>query len=217
MRFIYKTNLVLVLMCNVLFFASCETAYYQTMEKMGVHKRDILVSRVQDARNAQQATKEQFKSTLEKFKAAIQFDGGNLEKKYEQLQDEFEDSQAKAKTVKSRIDDVERVADALFEEWKKELEQYSKKSLKQSSKRKLQETQRQYRKLIRAMRRAESKVDPVLAAFQDHVLFLKHNLNARAIASLDKELIIVQSDVNTLIEEMEASIQEADRFLKSIQ
>jgi hypothetical protein len=32
---------------------SCSTAYYGTMEKVGIHKRDILVDRVADARDAQ--------------------------------------------------------------------------------------------------------------------------------------------------------------------
>ena len=34
------------------------------------------------------------------------------------------------------------------------------------------------------MRLAESRIEPVLKSFRDQVLFLKHNLNAKAIASL---------------------------------
>ena len=42
--------------------------------------------------------------------------------------------------------------------------------------RKLAETKRQYSQLISAMKRAERKMNPVLTAFNDQVLFLKHNL-----------------------------------------
>ena len=66
------------------------------------------------------------------------------------------------------------------------------------------------------MKRAESKIDPVLLAFRDQVLFLKHNLNAQAIASLHDELASVEADIALLIKEMEASITEADAFIKAM-
>jgi hypothetical protein len=63
------------------------------------------------------------------------------------------------------------------------------------------------------MKRAESKIAPVLSAFRDQVLFLKHNLNAQAVASLREELVSVEADIASLIKEMEASIAEADAFI----
>ena len=57
----------------------CESTYYKTMETMGYHKRDIMVDRVQDARDAQEDAKEQFESALEKFSSVLGFQGGNLE------------------------------------------------------------------------------------------------------------------------------------------
>ena len=48
------------------------------------------------------------------------------------------------------------------------------------------------------------------------MLFLKHNLNAQAIASLQSELVSVEADVASLIKEMETSIAEADVFIQSI-
>jgi uncharacterized protein YhaN len=95
------------------------------MESFGYHKRDLLVSRVEDARDTQQDAKEQFKSALEKFSEVADFKGGKLEEKYKQLKTELEKSESKAKAVKKRIADVESVAKALFDEWKSELDQYS--------------------------------------------------------------------------------------------
>ena len=60
-----------------------------------------------------------------------------------------------------------RVAEALFDEWEAELDQYTSAPLRRSSERRLQETRAQYGQLIRAMTRAEAKMDPVLAAFHD--------------------------------------------------
>ena len=196
--------------------AGCQTAYYSTLETFGYHKRDLLVSRVQDARDSQHEAKEQFESALEKFSSVLQFHGGKLEDQYKQLKTELEQSETSAKAVRNRIEAVENVSKALFKEWEAELEQYDNDKLRRASAQQLTQTRKRYTPLIGAMRRAESKIDPVLAAFRDQVLFLKHNLNAQAIASLQGELVSIESDIASLIKEMEASIAEADSFIKAI-
>jgi hypothetical protein len=195
----------------------CESAYYKTMETMGYHKRDILVERVSEARDAQEEAKEQFESALEKFSSVLGFKGGSLQEKYDQLNAEYEKSEAKAAAVRSRIASVEDVAGDLFAEWQEELKHYTSSSLRQSSARKLRETQKKYAQLIMAMKRAEGKIDPVLSAFRDQVLYLKHNLNAQAIASLQTELTSIETDVAGLIKEMENSIKEANAFIRSME
>ena len=194
----------------------CSQVYYDTMEKFGYHKRDLLVSDVEKARDAQQDAKEQFKSALERFTTVLNFQGGKLQDKYNTLNTEYETSQARAQAVRNRIASVESVSEALFEEWEAELKQYSSANLRKSSQSKLSQTRKQYTQLIKAMKRAESKMDPVLAKFKDQVLFLKHNLNAQAIASLKSELGSVESNIQVLIKEMEASIKEADSFITAM-
>lgn len=209
--------LILALVLVISFLsAGCQRAYYGTMEKLGYHKRDLLVDRVKDARDSQKEAKEQFESALEKFSAVLDFQGGSLEKKYEQLKAEFEKSEERAEEVRDRMESVEDVSEALFREWKSELKEYTNPSLRRSSERKLRQTQKQYAHLIDAMKRAEKRINPVLSALRDQVLFLKHNLNAQAIASLQGELSSVESEVAALIQEMETSISEADQFLRAM-
>lgn len=200
----------------LLLFSGCQKAYYDTMEKFGVHKRDIMVDRVEGARDSQEEAKEQFQSALEQFSTVLNFKGGKLEDKYQTLQAEYDKSRSKADEVKKRIDAVEDVSEALFAEWEDELDQYTSPSLRRDSERKLVQTRRQYDRLIQAMRKAETKIDPVLRAFRDQVLYLKHNLNAQAIASLQNELVEVESDIADLIREMERSIGEANSFIKTM-
>lgn len=206
----------IVLPCFLL-FSGCSTVYYNTLETMGIPKREVMVHRVEKARDTQQETKEQFKSALEQFTAATNFSGGDLEDIYNKLNSEYLASVDKAEEVHKRIADIEDVSEALFEEWEEELDQYSSASLRNSSRQKLDDTRRHYRQLISAMRRAESKIEPVLAVFKDQVLFLKHNLNAQAIASLKGELDSVRSDVSTLIVAMERSIDEANAFIRTME
>jgi chromosome segregation ATPase len=196
--------------------AGCQSTYYKTMEAFGVHKRDLLKDNVEEARDSQTEAKEQFKSALEKFTEATNFRGGDLEAKYKELDAELERCESKAARVSERISKVEAVAEALFDEWEDELDQYNSQDLRRKSERKLDATRRQYGKLDAAMRRAEDKMDPVLVVFRDQVLFLKHNLNAKAIASLQDELVAVEEDVALLVKDMEASIAEADRFISTM-
>ena len=199
-----------------LFLSGCQSAYYSTMEKLGVHKRDIMVDRVSEARDSQEEAKDQFASALERFSSVLDFKGGTLEEKYKKVKAELDQSEKKAKNVHKRIAAVEDVSEALFDEWEDELDLYSSASLRQSSKRQLDQTKKEYTKLIAAMKKAESKIDPVLRPLRDQVLYLKHNLNARAISSLQSELVHIETDVTVLIKEMEAAIREADSFIRTL-
>ncbi len=194
----------------------CQSVYYNTMEKFGYQKREILVDRVKEARDENQKTAEQFNSALAQFSQVVNFDGGNLEEKYEQLSSEYERCESSAAAVRKRINAVEGVGAALFDEWEAELKQYTNANLRNASQQKLVQTRRQYDRLIRSMHRAESKIDPVLSAFRDQVLYLKHNLNARAIASLQTELVSIENNVASLVREMQTAISEADGFIKTM-
>lgn len=199
-----------------LVLSGCSSAYYGAMEKVGVHKRDILVDRIEETRSAQVDVKEQFASALERFTHELDFDGGELAKAYKIISDEYEESQQRADTLSERIDSVESVADALFDEWTDELEQYSNANLKRQSARTLEDTRGQYQQMLSAMRNAEDKMQPVLDTLRDQTLYLKHNLNARAIASLESEFTTLRRDINVLIGDMETSIAEADRFMAAL-
>jgi hypothetical protein len=196
--------------------AGCESAYYGTMERFGVHKREILVDRVEEARDSQEEAREQFASALEQFESVVSFDGGDLEAIHERLQAEFDASEARAEDVRERIEAVESVSEALFDEWSAEIEQYSSDDLRRRSEAQYRETRRRYEALVASMWRAEGRIEPVLDAFRDQVLFLKHNLNARAIASLRSELDGIEDDVAVLLREMEAAIAESDRFISEM-
>ena len=198
------------------FVASCETAYYDAMEQVGFHKRDILIDRIESAQEAQEEGQEQFKNALEQFQAVVNFDGGELQDVYEKLNDEYEDSVDAAETITSRINSVESVADALFDEWQDELGEYSNERYRRDSERQLKATVRRYDRLLASMRKAEQSIEPVLTTLKDNVLFLKHNLNARAIASLKGELGTVNQDVAALIATMQSAIDESNAFIAEL-
>ena len=206
-----------ILPALIIGLSSCSTMYYGTMEKMGVHKRDIMVDRVKEARESQNEAKQQFLTAMEQFKSVVNFQGGDLEKEYNKLNATLQKSESKAVDVRNRISAVEDVSDALFREWSSEIKQYNSDTLRISSQRKYDVTKKKYTELIKVMKKAESKLEPALAPLRDQVLFMKHNLNARAIAGLGKEVIRVQTNVDQLVREMESAIAQADVFIVALQ
>jgi DNA repair exonuclease SbcCD ATPase subunit len=195
---------------------ACRSSYYGVMEKFGVHKREILVDRVEEGREAQAKAKAEFQSALKSFQSTTGFRGGKLEELYEELNDHYEDCDQRVTEVKERIEAIEQVAGDLFKEWKGEIGQISDPKLRSQSERTLADTRSAYAQLLAAMQKAAKKMDPVLVTLKDHVLYLKHNLNAQAIASLKGNLATIETDVAGLVREMENAIAEADSFVKSM-
>ncbi len=195
----------------------CSNVYYGAMEKVGIHKRDIMVDRVKSARDSQGEAKKQFLTTMEQFRNVVNFQGGNLEREYNRLNTTLQKSEAKADEVSERIDAVEDVSEALFNEWRAEIKHYSSDSLRQSSQRKYDLTRKKYSELMAAMKKAEARLEPALIPLRDQVLFMKHNLNAKAIAGLSSEMTTVQANVDTLIRDMERAIAQADAFIVELQ
>jgi len=139
-----STGGLLILLLSASLLAGCSSAYYGMMEQVGVHKRDILATRVEGARDSQTEAQEQFKSALEQFQSVIQLKDTDLKLAYDNLNAEYEASKAAADEVAERIERVEDVAEDLFEEWEEELVQYRNSELRAKSKQQLDETMARY-------------------------------------------------------------------------
>lgn len=207
---------LIVIVLSIFSLTGCQSAYYSAMEQVGYHKRDIMVDRVEDAKESQQDAQEEFTSALEALSSLTNFSGGDLEDMYNQINDKYQDSEKAAQNVSDRIAAIEDVSDALFAEWQSELNLYTSASLRRSSEQKLRETQSSYKTMLSAMKRAEKKMDPVLNTLRDNTLYLKHNLNASAVGSLQGEFMSLEKDIAYAIEQMNAAIAESDKFLAQL-
>lgn len=214
MKTIHVKSLLILL--TTLIVVGCESTYYAAMEKVGQHKRDILVDRVESASESQEEAQEEFKDALTHLSSLINFDGGNLAKQFSISENHFEASKAAAEEVRDRIKSIEDVADALFEEWQDEIDLYKNASYKSQSQQQLRQTKQRYQQLIGAMHKAEKRMQPVLTALQDNVLFLKHNLNAKAIGALQGEFNTIKRDVQRLIDDMNKAIKQSAIFIEQI-
>ena len=208
---------LLPILLPLLALTACSTVYYDTMEKVGYHKRDILVDRVEAARDAQKDAQQQFQSALEEFTSVIHLEESDLERAYENLNDEYEACESAASAVSGRIEKVQSVADALFKEWQNELDLYQNQALKASSAKQLAQTRQRYQEMLKSMQQAERSMQPVLNTLRDNVLYLKHNLNAQAIGSLRGEFANLKADIARLIQRMNRSIEHSNDFIRNMQ
>ncbi|CAH0529257.1 DUF2959 domain-containing protein [Vibrio hippocampi] len=210
MRYLLATVLSIVTLVG------CESTYYSAMEQVGYHKRDIMVDRVEDAKESQQDAQQEFTSALEALSAVTNFNGGELETIYNNINAKYEASEDAAQEVADRIEAIESVSDALFDEWQQELELYSSGNLRRSSEQKLRDTKASYNTMLTTMKKAEQKMQPVLDTLRDNTLYLKHNLNASAIGSLQGEFANLEQDIEYAIQQMNDAIAESDKFLSQL-
>jgi hypothetical protein len=208
------SSLLAGLLLAALLTSGCRSPYYAVMETFGKHKRDLLRSALEDASGANQKAAEQFKDALTQLKELTGFEGGNLEKQYRAFSAEYDACVSRSKTVQDRIEKVDRIARDLFAEWERELKDIKNPQLRADSQSKLAQTRARYQEVNTALVRSEASLDPVLTQMKDYVLYLKHNLNARAVGSIKDEALLIENEITKLIAEMTRSIQETESFLE---
>lgn len=207
---------LVAIILSIFTLTGCQSAYYSAMEKVGYHKREIMVDRVEDAKASQKEAQKEFTSALQALSNLTQFNGGELEEVYKEINEQYQESEKAAQEVRDRIAAIEDVAGALFEEWQQELSLYTSAKLRRSSEQKLKETKASYQQMLKAMKRAEQKMTPVLNTLRDNTLYLKHNLNANAVGSLKGELVSLEIEIEQAIKQMKAAIAESDAFLQKL-
>ena len=205
------SSLSLLLIASLL--AACSTVKYEALEQVGIYKRDILVDRVEDARDSQAETKDELVEAYAELNTLMGADGGDLEKRYRALNRKVERSQDAIDDLDDHLKAIDRVSGDLFDEWEAELDQYSSAALRRDQAQKLADSRGQFTALRARMQTARDRVDPVMAVLNDNVLYLKHSLNARALDALRGEATALEGKVDALIRDMQLAIDEADAFI----
>lgn len=191
-------------------------AKYRAWETVGVEKRDLFKREVNNVKEEQEETSEAFQDALTQLKEIYHVEGGNLEREQRKLSSAYDNASERAQEVHGSIQKVNKVATDLFVEWKEEIAQMKSSDLRARSSKQLSETKKRFGELHEKLLRSEKKINPVLTRLQDQVLFLKHNLNAQAIAGLKVEGARIETEISNLMKDMESSNKEAEEFIKTL-
>lgn len=212
-----KVRIQMVWLAVAVLTCGCQSLYNVTLEKVfGMEKRQIFKKSVEDVSAHQKKAQETFKDSITRLKELYNFNGGNLEAVYNKLKSSYDNSKSQADKVHERIENMEDLAKSMFAEWDKEIRQFSNPTFAQNSRQQLTETKEKYSVLIRSVRESEASMQPVLKQLSDHVLYLKHNLNASSIGALKGESASIQKEIEVLIQRMNGSIREADTFIQTL-
>ncbi len=197
---------------------SCSTVYYNFWETFGQEKRDILKSNLVSVKNEQVEAQEDFKSTLDKIRATYNFTGAQeLENYYDDIADDLADSREQATGLKTRIRRIEQIGDDLFAEWKSEAEQIGNKDLRRDSLAKREQSLKKFNTMLVSLNHSEKSLDPVLVRLNDHVLYVKHQLNAKVMGAFQIETNSIKAGIAKLIVDLEKSTQATADFISQIQ
>ena len=150
----------LVALLAVGFFASANVT--PVIDWMWKDPRDLLVDRVEEARESQQEAAEQFRDALTEFRSVVKLPDTDLERQYNKLNAAHKRSQAAADDIGKRIDRVSDASNRLLDEWRSELGAYNDAELRRIAEQQYDQTRQHATRLIASMRQIEERMRPVL-------------------------------------------------------
>ena len=201
-----------ILLTGLIFLGGCSTVYYSMWEKLGKEKRDLLISELSDTREAQGELKESLESTAQRIQKQYPFDAGQTGKAYDMLSDDYNAVKKRYEALEKQSSDVNTIARDLFKEWEREAKGMQDASLRNQSLQHLRSSKASFTKLSEEMERSIKRVEPLLKKLDDHRLFRKHLLNAKATRSLEKSLKSLEPEIESLKKDVEKSIQSVNEF-----
>lgn len=195
---------------------SCQAMYLGTLEQFGFEKREILYERVETAGDSIVVLEQRLDEAFSVYREAIHQEGGDLlssQKRFSNFYDKVEDA---ASNFDSRIEKVQAVADAMFEEWNSETGEIIDAELRRKSRSNYTRALNQYGNLLRSMRAVQAETDPILTRLRDHVLFMKLNLHPNAYAPLRKTETEFVASAEAVKGTMHATYEEVQNFLRVV-
>jgi hypothetical protein len=205
-----------VLVGLALALGACSSLYYAAIEQLGWEKRDVLVSRVDAARDSLAQAKTQVVDGLDRLQAVLQAAGGDLDKAYADLAAVSARADVCGTDVHKRIAAVETAGTALFTEWRDDLAATRNTAQRARDQRHYDASRARYERLLEAMRQAAASLTLMLDALRDQVAFLNHNLSAEALGVVQDGLGGVQGSADRAQRDLEQAIAEANVFIRQL-
>lgn len=212
LRFVFVLCVVLGLGAAV----GCQRAYYDAMEAMGTEKREILVDRTEDLRDALYAVRSEYSVAVERLATIVQPDALDAEQRFSQAEVLVDACRERSDTLQSALEQTDDIANTLFEDWIVMTREQADAGMRDASQKRLDDLRTSYRAMMRPARSAADRVLPVLRTFEAHVQHLKLHMDDASAATVRAELDRVQPDVTALMGQLEEAVQGTNSFLHTM-
>jgi len=193
----------------------CNKNYFNAMETMGYHKHGVLVARVKEARDAFQDSQKQFQGTLKELTAIANNPASDTQTLVKKLSSELDHSESTAKSVHKHVSDVEQAARGFFQDEAKKLNKEKDEAKRLQRRRDLERDRAEYFIVLKAMRRAESTLTPVLIRLRTQILYVNRNPSTKSFTYLKDNLGTLEADVTSLVREMKTAVTTCDAYIQA--
>ena len=111
---------------------------------------------------------------------------------------------------------MENEAHRFFAKWMESLDEISSESLRERSQARLNETRVRYGEILAEGRGASAMFEPVMGGLRDQVIFLGHDLNPSAIASLKPDAEKLNAQAESLLSGIERTQSKISDYIASL-
>lgn len=194
----------------------CSSVYYAAMEQLGWERRDLLVNRVETARDSQSEALTRFLDALGELHDLTQSDAADLPKQFAEFQTAYRAAKAQAVDVQRRVTAVENSGKSLFSEWHADVAATRDSTTRARAQQLCDASEARYRHLLASMQQASAAMPPVLDALGAPLVSLKSNLTPEAVGALQPDLAATAKQVDALASQLEQAIGEANVFVRQL-
>jgi len=131
--------------------------------------------------------------------------------------DAIESCRERFEDLATRRTKVDEEATTLFQGWNEELGRYSLELMREKSAAMLADTEKRTERVTKALERLQTRMEPVVKKLEDYALFFHHNLNPRAIATLEDTYKDFDAEYRALVSELEKTRAEITQFLANFE
>ncbi len=213
MRFIPRAIAAALVLASV---PACSFVNNMIKGKTGPADVDDLVAAVENVQKELDVSKGTMLAAVQGLQAITAPDfQGDAVKAYEQLVDVVENSEDQAEDLRKSIEKMQAEAVPVFDQWTKDLEAYSNPEMRQRSQARLSAARERYDAVVAAVEPVLVEYEAINQSFRDHVLFLKHDMNPAALATIQDDVRRIAKDATSLDSRFNGGRAAATAYIES--
>lgn len=126
-----------------------------------------------------------------------------------------EASEEQGETLRDATEPMQDAAAEVFQRWTKDMESFGNSRMRQRSQTRLDETRTRFQSIVGASQAAQIALDAFHDDMRDHALFLRHDLNSTAVASLRGDVRELNDQVKGLDTRFDATTAAARAYVEA--
>jgi hypothetical protein len=160
---------------------------------------DDLVEAVEKVNGELDSSKESMLAAVQKLQAVTAPDfKGDAVAAYKDLKKTIDSSDDQANDLRKCVEKMQAAAEPVFDQWTKDLEAYSNPEMRARSQQRLAAARERFDTVVAAVEPVLVEYETINQTLHDHALFLSHDMNPAAIATIQGDVRSVAKEASAL-------------------